>query len=334
MKHILFLLSLIICSSTIGKTALVTGGAGFLGSHLCDKLINKGYKVICLDNLQTGSLKNIEHLLSHKNFTFLKQDVAQQLFLNFPPLDEIYNMACPASPPHYQMNPIHTIYTCFHGVEFALKLAHQHGAKIFQASTSEIYGNPLEHPQKETYWGNVNTMGPRSCYDEGKRIAETLCYEYHKQFGVSIKIGRIFNTYGPRMDKDDGRCVSNFIVQALQNKPFTLYGNGTQTRSFCYVDDLIEAIYRFMQTDESVTGPLNLGNPEEFTLLQLVELIKEKTNSSSSITFLPLPKDDPVKRKADITKAKATLKWHPKIQLSEEISKTVEYFKVVLKEAT
>lgn len=305
---------------------LITGGAGFLGSHLCDRCIEDGHIVICADNLSTGRLNNIQHLLSHPNFTFLYHDSTQP----FDPaliVDQIYNMACPASPVHYQKSPVTTIKTCVLGAINVLELAQRCHAKVFQASTSEVYGDPLEHPQRETYWGHVNPIGIRSCYDEGKRCAETLFFDYHREYGVRIKVGRIFNTYGPRMSSNDGRVVSNFIVQALEGKPLTLYGDGKQTRSFCYVNDLIEGIIALMHTEDNIIGPINLGNPKEFTMLELAQKVKSYTQSSSPITLHPLPADDPQKRKPDITPASTILHWEPKISLDEGLLYTINYFK-------
>lgn len=309
------------------KKILVTGGAGFLGSHLCDKLVTQGHHVLCVDNYFTGSKKNIEHLLDHKNFEVIRQDVCFPLYVE---VDEIYNLACPASPIHYQHDPIQTTKTSILGAYNLLGLAKRTGAKILQASTSEIYGDPTVHPQPEEYWGNVNPIGPRSCYDEGKRAAETLFFDYHRQHNVKIKVVRIFNTYGPRMAKNDGRVVSNFIVQALKRENITLYGNGMQTRSFCYVDDLIEGFIKFMATDDIQTGPLNLGNPGEFTIKDLAEHIIRLTGSTSTLEKNPLPKDDPKQRRPDIKKAKELLNWEPKIKLEDGLIKTIEYFKTVV----
>lgn len=304
------------------KKILVTGGAGFIGSHLCKKLIEKGHRVLCLDNLFTGSKENILELLEHPNFSFLEQDIETPIDVN---IDEIYNLACPASPPHYQFNPVKTIRTSVIGVANMLELAKKHNATLLQASTSEIYGDPLEHPQKETYWGNVNPIGIRSCYDEGKRCAETLMMDYHRQFGVKIKIVRIFNTYGPNMLPNDGRVVSNFIVQALQNNDITIYGDGGQTRSFCYVSDLIEGLVKMMETPNFI-GPVNLGNPNERTILNLAELIIKLTNSKSRLIYKPLPNDDPVKRKPDISLAQEKLNWQPTINIESGLNSTIEHF--------
>jgi len=309
----------------IPKRILVTGGAGFLGSHLCEKLIAEGNIVICADNLYTGSLENINHLIDHPKFTFLNHDVCDPFDMNFY-VDEIYNLACPASPIHYQRSPVKTIKTSILGAINVLELAKKCNAKVFQASTSEIYGDPLEHPQKESYWGNVNPIGIRACYDEGKRCSETLFFDYNREYGVRIKVARIFNTYGPKMSIDDGRVVSNFIVQALNDDPITMYGNGEQTRSFCYVSDLIEGIVKLMNSPEEIIGPINLGNPREFTMLELALKVKSYTGSNSQIIFLPLPSDDPKKRKPDITIAKKILNWEPEICLDTGLIKTIEYF--------
>lgn len=309
------------------KRMLVTGGAGFLGSHLCDRLVAEGHDVICLDNFFTGSKRNISHLLGKTNFELIRHDLVQAIFLE---VDEIYNLACPASPIHYQYNPVKTVKTSVMGAINMLGLAKRVKAKILQASTSEIYGNPAVHPQKEDYWGNVNTIGPRSCYDEGKRCAETLFFDYHRQNGVNIRVARIFNTYGPRMDQNDGRVVSNFIVQALTNQDLTVYGDGSQTRSFCYVDDMIEGLILLMNgTDESI-GPINLGNPDECSILQLAETIVRLIGSQSKIIFKPLPKDDPIRRCPDITLAKERLNWEPKVELEEGINRTIKYFKDII----
>lgn len=306
------------------KKILVTGGAGFLGSHLCEKLLNMGNEVICLDNYFTGSKQNIVHLLDNPYFELIRHDVTMPIFLE---VDEIYNLACPASPVHYQYNAIKTIKTSVMGAINMLGLAKRIRAKILQASTSEVYGDPEIHPQTEEYWGNVNPIGLRSCYDEGKRCAESLFVNYHNQNDVRIKIVRIFNTYGPRMHPNDGRVVSNFIVQALLNKDITIFGDGTQTRSFCYVDDLIEGMIRMMNTGDQVTGPVNIGNPNEFTIRELADLVIELTGSKSKIINLPLPADDPVQRQPNIEKAKKLINWEPEIQLREGLSKTINYFK-------
>ena len=306
------------------KTILVTGGAGFLGSHLCKKLLDKGHEVICVDNFYTGSKTNILPLMSNPYFEVIRHDVTFPLYLE---VDEIYNLACPASPIHYQNDPVQTTKTSVHGAINMLGLAKRLGIKILQASTSEVYGNPNVHPQKESYWGNVNPIGIRSCYDEGKRAAETLFFDYRRQHNLDIKVIRIFNTYGPNMHPNDGRVVSNFIVQALQNIDITIYGDGQQTRSFCYVDDLLEGMVLLMETSSDVTGPINIGNPNEFTILQLAKKVIEITNSTSQIIFKPLPQDDPLQRKPDITLAKEKLNWNPSIQLEEGLIKTIEYFK-------
>ncbi len=307
------------------KRILVTGGAGFIGSHLCERLLNEGNEVICLDNYFTGSRKNIVHLLPHPYFELVRSDVTMPYYAE---VDEIYNLACPASPIHYQYNPIKTIKTSVMGAINMLGLAKRVKAKILQASTSEVYGDPKIHPQPEEYWGNVNPIGPRSCYDEGKRCAETLFMDYHNQNRVRIKIVRIFNTYGPRMHPNDGRVVSNFIVQALHNQDITIYGDGSQTRSFQYVDDLVEGITRMMQTPDSIIGPVNIGNPAEFTILQLAKMIIKMTDSSSKIINLPLPKDDPIQRKPVIDIAKEVLGgWKPEVNLEEGLIKTIEYFR-------
>lgn len=308
------------------KRILVTGGAGFVGSHLCDKLIKEGNHVICLDNLFTGSMDNINHLLDHPEFEFIKHDIKEPFDAK---VDQIYNLACPASPPFYQEDMVDTAKTCFLGALNMLELAEKNGARILQASTSEVYGDPEMHPQKESYRGCVNPVGIRSCYDEGKRVAETLFFSYHLQHNVDTRIIRIFNTYGPRMNPDDGRVVSNFIVQALKGEDLTVYGDGNQTRSFCYVDDLVEGIYRMMEND-SFTGPVNLGNPGEFTMLELAEKVLKFTDSKSRLIHCPLPGDDPTKRRPDISLAKEKLNWQPEIKLDEGLLKTIEYFKSVI----
>jgi len=302
---------------------LVTGGAGFIGSHLCERLLDRGEEVLCLDNFFTGNKRNIEHLLGNPRFELIRHDVTQPILVE---VDRIYNLACPASPVHYQYNPIKTVKTCVMGALNMLGLARRVKARILQASTSEVYGDPTVHPQQESYWGNVNPIGLRSCYDEGKRVAETLFFDYHRQHRLEIRVARIFNTYGPRMSVNDGRVVSNFVVQALQNKPITVYGQGEQTRSFCYVDDLVEGLLRLMDNDE-ITGPVNLGNPGEFTIRQLAELVLELTGTSSSIVYKPLPPDDPVRRRPDITLAQSRLKWSPTVPLREGLAKTVAYFR-------
>ncbi len=307
----------------IKKKVLVTGGAGFVGSHLCERLLNEGNDVVCLDNYFTGQKQNIVHLLQNPYFELIRHDVTNPFFIE---VDEIYNLACPASPIHYQYNAIKTIKTSVMGAINMLGLAKRVKAKILQASTSEVYGDPQIHPQTESYWGHVNPIGERSCYDEGKRSAETLFVNYHKQNNVRIKIIRIFNTYGPRMHPNDGRVVSNFIVQALQGKDITIYGNGLQTRSFQYVDDLIEGMIRMMASPEGFTGPVNIGNPNEFTIMQLAELVIQLTNSKSKIVRMPLPADDPTQRQPNIELAKKELEWEPKIQLKEGLIKTIDYF--------
>lgn len=309
------------------KKILITGGAGFLGSHLCQRLVHQGHHVLCVDNYFTGSKQNIEHLLSYNNFEIIRQDVCFPLYVE---IDEIYNLACPASPHHYQWDPIQTLKTSVLGAYNILGLAKRTKARVFHASTSEIYGDPGVHPQPEEYWGNVNPIGPRSCYDEGKRAAETLFFDYHRMHGVDIKVVRIFNTYGPRMAKNDGRVVSNFIVQALKNDDITIYGDGTQTRSFCFVDDLINGFLKFMEIDKSVTGPINLGNPDEFTMLELAEKVINITNSRSKIIFKPLPQDDPKQRRPDITKAQKILNWNPTIKLDQGLKYTIDYFKTII----
>ena len=302
---------------------LVTGGAGFLGSHLCDRLLQDGHEVVCIDNLFTGQKRNIAHLLANPNFEFVRHDIIDPFKYE---VDQIYNLACPASPPHYQYNPIKTIKTSVMGAINCLGLAKRVKARIFQASTSEIYGDPAVHPQPESYWGNVNPIGKRSCYDEGKRCAETLFFDYHRENKVDIRVVRIFNTYGPRMHPNDGRVVSNFIVQALKGDDLTIYGDGTQTRSFCYVDDLIEGFVRFMAQKETV-GPMNLGNPSEFTMLQLAELTLRLIGGKSKIVQKPLPSDDPKQRQPDISLARKVLKWEPKVPLEEGLKRTIVYFR-------
>ncbi|NCC73341.1 MAG: SDR family oxidoreductase [Sphingobacteriia bacterium] len=306
------------------KRILITGGAGFLGSHLCERLLGDGHDVICLDNYFTGQKQNVVHLINHPYFELVRHDVTMPYFIE---VDEIYNLACPASPVHYQYNPIKTVKTSVMGAINMLGLAKRIRAKVLQASTSEVYGDPEIHPQTESYWGHVNPIGERACYDEGKRAAETLFVNYHKQNGVRIKIIRIFNTYGPRMHPNDGRVVSNFIMQALHNKDITMYGDGMQTRSFCYVDDLLEGMIRLMNTGDNITGPINVGNPGEFTILQLAEMVIKLTNSKSKIIYKPLPADDPMQRQPDITKAREILGWEPKVHLEEGLKRTIEYFK-------
>jgi len=305
------------------KRVLVTGGAGFLGSHLCERLLKKYTDVICVDNFYTGSKVNIEHLIGNPYFELIRHDITFPLYLE---IDEIYNLACPASPIHYQYDPVQTTKVNVHGSINMLGLAKRTKAKILQASTSEVYGDPEIHPQREDYRGNVNPLGPRACYDEGKRCAETLFFDYHRQHGVRIKVARIFNTYGPRMHPNDGRVVSNFILQALRNKPITIYGDGSQTRSFCYVDDMIEGLIRLMNTPDSFTGPVNLGNPEEVSILELAETIIELIGSKSQLVFMPLPQDDPKRRCPDITLAKTVLQWEPRTPLREGLKKTIDYF--------
>ena len=310
----------------MSKKILVTGGAGFIGSHLCKKLIDEGNYVICADNLLSGSKNNIKELISLPNFEFIQQDIEDTFNIE---VEEIYNFACPASPPSYQFNPVKTIRTCVLGTANMLELAKRNNSKILQASTSEIYGNPVEHPQKENYWGNVNPIGIRSCYDEGKRCAETLMMNYHRQYGVDTKLIRIFNTYGPNMLQNDGRVISNFIVQSLKGEDITIYGSGSQTRSFCYISDMVDAIVKMMST-EGFTGPVNLGNPNEKTILEIAELIISKTKSKSKIVFKPLPEDDPVRRKPDISLAEEKLNWNPKISIESGLDLTINYFKKLL----
>jgi UDP-glucuronate decarboxylase len=309
------------------KRILVTGGAGFLGSHLCDRLIGDGYEVLCADNFFTGDKGNITHLLQHERFELLRHDITFPLFVE---VDEIYNLACPASPIHYQHDPVQTTKTSVHGDINMLGLAKRLKAKILQASTSEVYGDPAVHPQTEEYWGHVNPIGPRSCYDEGKRCAETLFFDYHRQLGLQIKVARIFNTYGPRMHMADGRVVSNFIVQALKGQPITLYGDGEQTRSFCFVDDLVDGLVRMMDSGDDVTGPINLGNPTEFSMLELAERVIAATGSRSTLACEPLPEDDPRQRQPDISRARAQLGWEPKVPLEDGLKRTVDYFKSVV----
>ena len=311
------------------KRILVTGGAGFLGSHLCEKLLDEGHDVICADNFYSATKQNILHLLGLPNFELIRHDITFPLYVE---VDEIYNLACPASPVHYQHDPVQTTKTCVHGSINMLGLAKRLKCRIFQASTSEVYGDPTIHPQTEEYWGNVNPTGIRSCYDEGKRCAETLFFDYWRQHNLEIKVARIFNTYGPRMLVNDGRVVSNFIVQALKGDDITIYGDGSQTRSFCYVDDMVDAFVRFMNTEPEITGPINLGNPNEFTILELAEKVIGLTNSSSKIQHLPLPSDDPKQRQPDISQAKEKLKWKPSIELGTGLKHTIRYFKEVLNE--
>jgi UDP-glucuronate decarboxylase len=307
------------------KKILVTGGAGFIGSHLCERLLNDGNEVICLDNFFTGSKKNIAHLMNNPYFEVIRHDIEEPILIE---VDEIYNLACPASPIHYKFDPVKTVKTSVMGAINVLDIARRTKAKVLQASTSEVYGDPEIHPQPETYRGNVNPIGPRACYDEGKRCAETLFFDYYREYNVDIKVVRIFNTYGPRMAINDGRVVSNFIIQALQNKDITIYGDGTQTRSFCYVDDLVDGLIKMMNSSE--TGPINLGNPEEYTIKELAEIIIKLTNSKSKITYKPLPEDDPKKRQPDITLAKTKLNWKPTVKLEEGLKKTIEYFRSII----
>jgi UDP-glucuronate decarboxylase len=306
------------------KRILVTGGAGFLGSHLVDRLLEQGHEVLCVDNLFTGTKRNVDHLHNHPRFEFMRHDVCFPLYVE---VDEIWNLACPASPVHYQHDPVQTTKTSVHGAINMLGLAKRLRCRIFQASTSEVYGDPAIHPQTEDYWGNVNPIGPRSCYDEGKRCAETLFFDYHRQHGLEIKVARIFNTYGPRMHPQDGRVVSNFIMQALRGDDITIYGDGEQTRSFCYVDDLVEGFLRLMETEPEVTGPVNLGNPVEFTIMELAETVLRLTGSGSKIVHKPLPEDDPRQRQPDISLAKRELDWEPAVKLEQGLERTVAYFR-------
>jgi len=310
------------------KRILVTGGAGFIGSHLCEKLLAEGHEVLCVDNFFTGAKDNIIHLLDNPYFEVIRHDICFPLYVE---VDEIYNLACPASPVHYQRNPVQTTKVSVLGSINMLGLAKRLKIKILQASTSEVYGDPKVHPQPETYWGNVNPIGPRACYDEGKRCAETLFFDYHRQHGIKIKVVRIFNTYGPKMHPNDGRVVSNFIVQALKNEPITVYGDGTQTRSFCYVDDMVEGIIKMMNSPDDFTGPVNLGNPEEYRIIDLAKKIIDLTGSRSKIVFKPLPQDDPKRRCPDITLAKEKLGWEPRTPIEEGLKKTIEYFEKLLK---
>lgn len=312
---------------SIRKRILVTGGAGFLGSHLCDRLLDAGHEVLCLDNLYTGSKRNIDHLHDNPRFEFMRHDVCLPLYVE---VDEIYNLACPASPVHYQHDPVQTTKTCVHGAINMLGLAKRLKCRILQASTSEVYGDPSVHPQPEDYWGHVNPIGVRSCYDEGKRCAETLFFDYHRQHDLEIKVMRIFNTYGPRMHPADGRVVSNFIVQALKGEPITLYGDGNQTRSFCYVDDLIEGMIRLMESPREITGPINIGNPNEFTMRELAAEVVRQVDDSLPVTSLPLPPDDPKQRQPDITLAQRHLGWTPKVQLAEGLANTISYFRDIV----
>lgn len=312
----------------LANRVLITGGAGFIGSHLCDRLTEKGYEVLCVDNFFTGARANIAHLLGHKNFELIRHDVTFPLFVE---VDQIYNLACPASPIHYQFDPVQTTKTSVHGAINMLGLAKRVKARILQASTSEVYGDPAVHPQEESYWGNVNPIGPRSCYDEGKRCAETLFFDYHRQHNLDIKVARIFNTYGPRMHPNDGRVVSNFIVQALKGEAITLYGDGEQTRSFCYIEDMVDGLIRLMESPDGVTGPINLGNPGEFTIKELAEHIIDLTGSSSKMIHQPLPQDDPKQRQPNITRAQNSLNWKPTIALRDGLAKTIPYFDNLLK---
>lgn len=309
------------------KRILVTGGAGFLGSHLCERLLGEGHEVLCVDNLFTGSRRNIAHLFEHTAFEFIRHDITFPLYVE---VDEIYNLACPASPIHYQHDPVQTTKTSVHGSINMLGLAKRLGVKILQASTSEVYGDPAVHPQTEDYWGHVNPIGPRSCYDEGKRCAETLFFDYHRQLGLSIKVARIFNTYGPRMHPNDGRVVSNFIVQSLQGKPITLFGDGSQTRSFCYVDDTIDGLIRLMNTPGEVTGPVNIGNPIEISVEQLAEMVCSRTGAKVEFDRRDLPADDPRQRQPDISRARALLEWEPQVPLEKGLERTIDYFRELL----
>lgn len=311
----------------MGKRILVTGGAGFLGSHLCERLLKEGHEILCLDNFYTGRRSNIAHLMSNPYFEVIRHDICFPLYVE---VDEIYNLACPASPIHYQFDPVQTTKTSVHGAINMLGLAKRVKAKILQASTSEVYGDPKVHPQDEAYWGNVNPVGTRSCYDEGKRCAETLFFDYHRQHKLKIKVARIFNTYGPRMHPNDGRVVSNFIVQALKGEDITVYGDGKQTRSFCYVDDLIDGLIRLMNSLDDITGPVNLGNPCEFTILELAETVIKLIGSKSKVIFNPLPQDDPIQRKPNIFRARTVLDWDPKVVLEAGLRKTVEYFSAIV----
>ncbi len=311
------------------KRILITGGAGFLGSHLCERLLHEGHEIVCVDNFYTGRKSNIAHLIGHPLFEVMRHDITFPLYIE---VDEIYNLACPASPIHYQFDPVQTTKTSVHGAINMLGLAKRVRAKILQASTSEVYGDPAIHPQPESYWGNVNPIGTRSCYDEGKRCAETLFFDYHRQHRLRIKVARIFNTYGPRMHPNDGRVVSNFIMQALKNEDMTVFGDGSQTRSFCYVDDLIDGLIKLMDTPDEFTGPVNLGNPSEFTILQLAQPTKEMTRSGSKIIFNPLPQDDPTQRQPDITLAREKLGWMPKAPLKEGLQRTIAYFRELIEQ--
>jgi UDP-glucuronate decarboxylase len=315
----------------INRRILVTGGAGFVGSHLCEALLKRGEEVLCVDNFQTGTRQNLAHLSSNPAFELMRHDVTLPLYVE---VDRIFNLACPASPPHYQADPVQTLKTSVYGAINMLGLAKRMKARVLQASTSEVYGDPLQHPQEEEYWGNVNPVGPRACYDEGKRCAETLFFDYHRQHAVPIRVARIFNTYGPRMHPRDGRVVSNFIVQALKNEPITIYGKGEQTRSFCYVSDLVEGLLRLMDAPDGITGPINLGNPSEFTVRQLAEMVLKLTKSRSNIVFMPLPVDDPQQRRPVIVKAANDLAWQPSVPLAEGLERTVAYFRAALGDGT
>ena len=314
---------------SLPKHILVTGGAGFVGTHLCEKLLDEGHEVICLDNFYTGSRRNIQHLIDHPRFEVMRHDVTFPVYVE---VDEIYNLACPASPVHYQRHPVQTVKTSVHGAINVLGLAKRVGAKIMQASTSEIYGDPEVHPQQEDYWGNTNPIGLRACYDEGKRCAETLFFDYHRQYGLDIRVARIFNTFGPNMHPHDGRVVSNFILQALQNQPLTIYGDGEQTRSFCYVDDLVNGFVKLMGCEEANGLPVNLGNPVEITIREMAETVLEQTGSKSELSFKPLPSDDPVRRRPDITRAQNLLGWEPKTAWTDGLDKTITYFDSMLKQ--
>lgn len=313
------------------RRILVTGGAGFLGSHLCERLVARGDEVLCVDNFFTGRRRNVVHLLSRQNFELMRHDITFPLFVE---IDEIYNLACPASPIHYQFDPVQTTKVSVHGIINMLGLAKRTKAKLLQASTSEVYGDPTVHPQTEQYWGNVNPIGPRACYDEGKRCAETLCFDYHRQHGLEVKVARIFNTYGPRMHPDDGRVVSNFVVQALLGEPITVYGDGRQTRAFCYVDDLVSGLMALMDSAPDVTNPMNLGNPGEFTIYALAEKVRRLANSRSEVVYKPLPENDPMQRRPDITRARTFLDWEPRVSLDEGLVRTISYFRdLMLSEA-
>jgi len=314
----------------MSKRVLVTGGAGFIGSHLCERLLNQGDQVLCVDNFYSSTRENVAHLLPHPNFELVRHDITFPLFVE---VDQIYHLACPASPIHYQRDPVQTTKTAVHGSINMLGLAKRTKARVLLTSTSEVYGDPAVHPQTEDYWGNVNPIGPRACYDEGKRAAETLFFDYWRQHNLEIKVVRLFNTYGPRMHPQDGRVVSNFVMAALTNNPITLYGDGSQTRSFCYIDDLVEGLLAMMESDVEVTGPINLGNPGEFTVKELAEKIIAKIPTTSTMEFLPLPQDDPVRRQPDITRAKTQLGWEPTIALDQGLDKTIDYFKEVIKQS-